>query len=103
MGMKRNAPSCQAQKLLWGCDEPQAALELEQEPDFVLAADILYGPESNQDALVHAIKGLSGRDTLVVFASVNRPTVDSGNFFEKLTPNFDMKLLPQSLMHPTVR
>merc|ERR1712039_1164965 len=53
---KRNAHSCQVKTLFWGSSKPLAELELKQKPDFVLAADVVYGPESKQDALVHTIK-----------------------------------------------
>merc|ERR1711879_237379 len=81
---KHNAPSCQVEKLFWGCVEPLAALELKEFPDFVLAANVLYDLEA-WDALVQTIKELSGSDTLVVFASMFRPTKDDRPFFEQLS------------------
>merc|ERR1739848_861815 len=65
MNVKRNAPSCQVEKLLWGRTEPLAILGL-KEPDFVLAADVVYGSDPEVwDVLLETIKVLSGSSTLV--------------------------------------
>ena len=45
------------------------ALGLKQEPDFVLAANVVYDREM-WDSLVETIKGLSGSSTLVMMANV---------------------------------
>eukprot|EP00747_Dinoflagellata_sp_TGD_P096942 gnl/TRDRNA2_/TRDRNA2_166985_c0_seq3.p1 gnl/TRDRNA2_/TRDRNA2_166985_c0~~gnl/TRDRNA2_/TRDRNA2_166985_c0_seq3.p1 ORF type:complete len:345 (-),score=56.72 gnl/TRDRNA2_/TRDRNA2_166985_c0_seq3:18-1004(-) len=72
--MQRNAPSCRVEKLYWGSAEPLAALGLRQEPDFVLAADVVYGRDLEVwSALVETIKALAGSDTLVVITNMRRP------------------------------
>ena len=61
--VERKAPSCKVKKLLWGT-EPKAALKLKQEPDFVLAADVVYGSSPEVwDALLETIKALPGQLT----------------------------------------
>ena len=103
MNMQRNAPSCQVQKLFWGSAEPLTALGLKQKPDFVLAASVVYDPEW-WDALLDTIKTLSGSSTLVLFAAgKRRRKLDVGPFYMALSEEFDMKLLPQSLLHPAFR
>ena len=49
--MESNAPSCRVEKLFWGSAKPLTALGLKQEPDFLLAANVVYDPEV-WDALV---------------------------------------------------
>lgn len=44
MNMEHNAPLCRVEKMLWGSAEPLTTLGLTQEPDFVLAANVLYDP-----------------------------------------------------------
>ena len=102
MNTERNAPSCQVEKLFWGSAEPLTALGLKQEPDFLLAANVVYDPEV-WDALVKTINDLSGSSTLVVIASVRRPKHDAGPFFTTLSKEFEMKLLSQRLLHPDFR
>lgn len=46
------------------------------------------------------MKAMSSSDTLLVFTSVRRPKSDDGPFFNELSKAFEMKLLPQSLLHP---
>ena len=40
---ERNALSYWVEKLFWGSLQPLTPLGLKQEPDFVLAADVVYG------------------------------------------------------------
>merc|ERR1712176_1177501 len=104
MNTERNAPTCQVQNLLWGEPEPLKALGLSQEPDFVLAADLVYGSDPGVwEALAKTIKALSGRSTLVVIANVCRLKCNSGPFFKLLQDEFKMKALSQSLLHPDFR
>ena len=74
---------------------------LRQEPDFVLAADVVYGgnPEA-RDALVESIKALSGGSTLVVIANVHRRRSNMELFYEALSEEFEIRSLPQRLLHP---
>ena len=56
--------------MLWATAEPLGALGLE-EPDFVLAADVVYGRSPEVwDALAETIKALSESSTLVAIANV---------------------------------
>lgn len=102
MNMERNAPSCWVEKLLWGSTEPLAALGLRQEPDFVLAANVVYDPKA-WDALVETIKALSGSSTLAVIANMRGPEHDAAPFYKALSQEFAIKLLSQSLLHPAFR
>jgi len=102
MNTQRNAPSCQVEKLFWGSIEPLTVLGLKQEPDFVLAAGVVYDPEV-WDKLLDTLKALSGSSTLVVIADQRRPKLDTGPFYKALSEGFEMKLLPQSLLHPAFR
>merc|ERR1712226_1261621 len=81
---QRNAPSCQVEKFFWGSAEPLAALGLKQEPDFVLAAGVVYDPEA-WDALLDTLKTLSGNSTLVLIADQRRPDLDAGPFYMALS------------------
>merc|ERR1712151_335810 len=101
MNTGRNAPSTRVEKLSWGSAGPVAALGLRQEPDFVLAADVVYGgnPEA-QDALVESIKALSGGSTLVGIAQLLRRRSEVGLFYEDLSEEFEIRSLPQRLLHP---
>ena len=103
---KRNAPSCQVEKLLWGRTnfiEPFTIFGL-KEPDFVLAADVVYGSDPEVwDALLETIKALSGSSTLVVIANVCGTQCDARPFYKMVQEDFKMKLLPQSLLHPDFR
>merc|ERR1712048_450220 len=95
---ERNAPSCHVKKLLWGTT-PQAALELKQEADFVLAADVVYGSSPEVwDALVETMKALSGSRTLVMIANVRRIQCDDRTFWDMVQKDFKIKLLPQSVL-----
>merc|ERR1712050_706187 len=95
---------CQVRKLRWGSAEPLTALGLKQPPDFMLAADVLYGSDSKvRDALVETIRALSGINTVVVIASVNRLRDEVGSFYDLLSDEFELKLLPQGLLYPTSR
>merc|ERR1712048_1038989 len=97
---ERNAPSCHVKKLLWGTT-PQAALELKQEPDFVLAADVVYGSSPEVwNALLETLRALSGSRTLVVIADVRRVQCDARPFFNMVRKDFKMKMLPQSFLQP---
>merc|ERR1712078_695677 len=68
INMERNAPSCRVEKLFWGSTAPLTVLGLKQEPDFLLAANVVYDRNS-WDALVKTA-ALSGSGTLVTIASV---------------------------------
>ena len=100
-----NAPSCRVKKLSWGSAEPLAMLKRKREPDFVLAADVVYGSDLEQwSALVKTIKGLSGSNTLVLIANVHRYPVGhpnsegtDGAFYEALSKKFEVMPLSQSL------
>merc|ERR1711933_52143 len=86
--MKNNAPSCQVQKLLWG-PKPQAALELKQELDFVLAADVVYGSSPEVwDALLETLRALSGSRTLVLIANIRSPQCDPSYFWMMVQKDF---------------
>ena len=51
--MERNALSSWVEKLFWGSLQPLAPLGLKPKPDFVLAADVVYGSNLERwDALV---------------------------------------------------
>ena len=87
-------------------------LGLKQELDFVLAADVVYGTDTEQwDMLVKTIKAVSGRHTLVVIANVHRNPpghqqgegMDRAFCIEALSEEFDAKPLPCSLLHPEFR
>merc|ERR1711924_379838 len=104
MNTKRNAPSCRVKTLLWGRTQPLAILGLKQEPDFVLGADVVYGSDPEVwDTLLETIKAFSGSSTLVVIASVCRTQCDARPFWKMVQEDFNMKFLPQSLLHPAFR
>ena len=86
--VERKAPSCKVKKLLWGA-EPKAVLKLKQEPDFVLAADVVYGSPDVWDVLLETIKALSGSNTLVVIANVRRTQCDARPFYKMVKENFN--------------
>eukprot|EP00746_Dinoflagellata_sp_MGD_P143867 gnl/MRDRNA2_/MRDRNA2_76638_c0_seq1.p1 gnl/MRDRNA2_/MRDRNA2_76638_c0~~gnl/MRDRNA2_/MRDRNA2_76638_c0_seq1.p1 ORF type:complete len:174 (+),score=47.23 gnl/MRDRNA2_/MRDRNA2_76638_c0_seq1:555-1076(+) len=86
-------------------------LHLKQAPDFVLAADVVYGTDMKQRrALVKTIKAVSGSYTLVIIANVHRYPLNhpkarrkDGDFYKALSDEFDIELLPQAALHPDFR
>merc|ERR1719161_2812768 len=105
--MERNAPRCQVTKLYWGNPEPLTRLgSPTKELDFVLATDVVFGDDMQQwVALVETIKAVSGTNTLVVIANLrhpNREAIDRA-FYKPILEEFEVKQLPQSLLHPTFR
>merc|ERR1712216_1011077 len=104
MNTERNAPLCRVKNLIWGGAQPLASLGLKQEPDFVLAADVVYGNNPEVwDALMETIKALSCSSTLVVIANVRRAKCDAVLFYQKLQKDFTMKSLRQGLLCPYFR
>jgi len=99
MNTECNAPSCQVERLFWGRSEPLTALGLKEVLDVVLAANVVYDPKA-WDALLETTKALSGSNTLAVIADVCRPKLDIGCISKALSDEFEIKLLPQNLLHP---
>merc|ERR1712032_827348 len=96
-------------KLYWGSGKTLTKLGLlRYELDFVLAATVVFGDDVHQwDALLETIKAVSGSNTLVVIANLhslplghpNREAMDRA-FYAPLLEDFEVRLLPDSLLHP---
>eukprot|EP00747_Dinoflagellata_sp_TGD_P179800 gnl/TRDRNA2_/TRDRNA2_31199_c0_seq1.p1 gnl/TRDRNA2_/TRDRNA2_31199_c0~~gnl/TRDRNA2_/TRDRNA2_31199_c0_seq1.p1 ORF type:complete len:251 (-),score=42.49 gnl/TRDRNA2_/TRDRNA2_31199_c0_seq1:119-763(-) len=104
---ERNAPQCRVEKLRWGSADPLTMLGLKQDLDFVLATEVLFGDNLEQwSALVETIKMVSGSNTLVLIsnhANHFQSTGMDGALYKMLDQHFEVKLLSQSLLHPSFR
>ena len=70
-----NAPKgvARVEKLVWGGDDPLAAIGLDTPPDLLLASDVVYGNDPVKwRQLVKTMRDLSGPRTLVVVGNVQR-------------------------------
>ena len=94
--------------LLWGDRERATAIRSEQTggpaPDFVLAADVVYGHDRDGDrtatfdALLSSLLDLCGPDTIVLLAyKPRRPTEKL--FFDRLWERFEGGALQHDLLH----
>merc|ERR1712032_926397 len=101
MNTECNAPACQVERLFWGRSEPLTA-PLKKVLDVVLAANVVYDLKA-WDALLETTKALSGSNTLAVIANLCRPKLHIGLISKTLSDEFEIKLLPQNLLHPAYR
>ena len=94
--------------MLWGDRERATAIRSEQTggpaPDFVLAADVVYGHDRDGDrtatfdALLSSLLDLCGPDTIVLLAyKPRRPTEKL--FFDRLWERFEGGALQHDLLH----
>lgn len=97
------ASACQ---LVWGSQSPRALLGLEQAPDLILAADVVYGNDPVAwQALVHSLAELGDARTLFLLANMQRyplhhPLSEVTFLDNALAAQFQFVQLPQSALHP---
>ena len=61
------------EKLVWGADDPLKKLGLRTHPDLIMASDVVYGNDpSKWTNLIQTMRDLSGPNTLVLIANVQR-------------------------------
>merc|ERR1712232_911292 len=93
------------QRLLWSRDVSPSDLALDDPPDLLLAADVIYASAKSDltAALLATLSALSGPGTLVIIANVRRFPVSHPNsenrFFEQLQDVFEHTEIPQHCLH----
>jgi hypothetical protein len=94
------------EKLVWGVDDPLKKLGLRTKPDLVIASDVVYGNDpSKWTNLVQTMRDLSGPNTLVLIANVQRypihhPLAETKFYTESTAAHFERSELPVSCLHP---
>ena len=97
------------EKLVWGGDDPLAALGLDRPPDLLLASDVVYGNDPVKwRQLVKTMRDLSGPRTLVVVGNVQRypvhhPMAETRFFEEATAEDFIRREVPTTGLHPDFR
>ena len=94
------------EKLVWGADDPLKKLGLRRHPDLVMASDVVYGNDpSKWTNLIQTMRDLSGPNTLVLIANVQRypihhPLAETKFYTESTAAYFERSELPVSCLHP---
>ena len=94
------------EKLVWGADDPLRKLGLRRHPDLVMASDVVYGNDpSKWTNLIQTMRDLSGPNTLVLIANVQRypihhPLAETKFYTESTAAYFERSELPVSCLHP---
>ena len=97
------------EKLVWGGDDPLAAIGLDTPPDLLLASDVVYGNDPVKwRQLVKTMRDLSGPRTLVVVGNVQRypvhhPMAEAAIFEEATAEDFIRREVPTTGLHPDFR
>lgn len=105
------ATACGARvsRLVWGSDDPLAALGLSKHPDLVLASDVVYGNDpAKWRQLIRTMCDLSGPKTLVIIGNVQRypvhhPMAETKFFDEATADDFERREVPLTDLHPDFR
>ena len=105
------AAACEARvsRLVWGSDDPLAALGLSKHPDLILASDVVYGNDpAKWRQLIRTMCYLSGPKTLVIIGNVQRypvhhPMAETKFFDEATAGDFERREVPSTDLHPDFR
>lgn len=96
-----NTSALEVKELLWGVENALEEVGMEEAPDVLLAADVVYGnDEKVWKSLVDAMRQCSGPQTLILVAQVRRFEFAERKFLEFCSKAFEVLLLPLRLLHP---
>ena len=106
---QRNCPDCRVETLLWGAEEPLRKLGLQQPPDLLLMADVIYASvkEDLTRKLIGTMLELTGAHTLVLVGNMRRfpegHKQSESHFFAALGEHFECAALPVQSLHADFR
>ena len=94
------------EKLIWGTKSALKSLDLTNHPDLVMASDVVYGNDpAKWTNLVQTMRDLSGKNTLLLIANVQRyplhhPLAEMKFYTEATATYFDRTEIPVNALHP---
>ncbi|CAE7569666.1 VCPKMT [Symbiodinium sp. CCMP2592] len=105
----RGSGALRAEALLWGSEDPLSKIGLDERPDFLLAADVIYASakEALGRQLLDTLLKLSKPDTVIIISNVRRfregQAKGEGRFFALCDSCYERTALAPGELHPDFR
>ncbi|CAE7826752.1 VCPKMT, partial [Symbiodinium sp. CCMP2456] len=105
----RGSGALRAEALLWGSEDPLSKIGLDERPDFLLAADVIYASakEALGRQLLDTLLKLSKPDTVIIISNVRRfhegQAKGEGRFFALCDSCYERASLAPGELHPDFR